>query len=39
MVRFFINVGRNVELTPKIIADEIAELVGILPKSIGRIDI
>ncbi len=39
MVRFFINVGRNVQLTPKIIVDEIAELVGIAPKSIGRIDI
>lgn len=39
MVRFFINVGRNVQLTPKIITDEISELVGIPGKSIGRIDI
>ena len=27
MVRFFINVGRNVQLTPKIVADEVSELV------------
>ncbi|KYG34990.1 DEAD/DEAH box helicase [Alkalihalobacillus trypoxylicola] len=39
MVRFFINVGRNVSLTPKILSDEVAELVGIPSKSIGRIDI
>lgn len=39
MVRFFINVGRNVSLTPKIIVDEVADLVGISPKSIGKIDI
>ncbi len=39
MVRFFINVGRNVQLTPKIIIDEVSELVGIPAKSIGRIDI
>jgi ATP-dependent RNA helicase DeaD len=39
MVRFFINVGRNVQLTPKIIIDEVSELVGIPTKSLGRIDI
>lgn len=39
MIRFFINVGRNVNLTPKILSEEIAELVGIPTKSIGRIDI
>ncbi len=39
MIRFFINVGRNVNLTPKILTEEIAELVGIPSKSIGRIDI
>ncbi len=39
MVRFFINVGRNVQLTPKIIVDEVSEIVGIPTKSIGRIDI
>ncbi|MCD8501659.1 MAG: DEAD/DEAH box helicase [Bacillaceae bacterium] len=39
MVRFFINVGRNVNLTPKIISDEVSDLVGISPKSLGRIDI
>ncbi|WNF35383.1 DEAD/DEAH box helicase [Bacillaceae bacterium IKA-2] len=39
MVRFFINVGRNVKLTPKIIMDEVSELVGIAAKAIGRIDI
>ncbi|KMK77284.1 DEAD/DEAH box helicase [Alkalihalobacillus pseudalcaliphilus] len=39
MVRFFINVGRNVQLTPKIVADEVSELVGISSKAIGRIDI
>lgn len=39
MVRFFINVGRNVQLTPKIVVDEVAELVGISSKTIGRVDI
>jgi ATP-dependent RNA helicase DeaD len=39
MVRFFINVGRNVQLTPKIITDEISDLVGIPAKSMGRVDI
>lgn len=39
MVRFFINVGRNVNMTPKILIEEISELVGIPGKSIGRIDI
>ncbi|WP_413381480.1 DEAD/DEAH box helicase [Alkalihalobacillus sp. 1P02AB] len=39
MIRFFINVGRNVNLTPKILSEEVAELVGIPSKAIGRIDI
>ncbi|UOE92776.1 DEAD/DEAH box helicase [Alkalihalobacillus sp. LMS39] len=39
MVRFFINVGKNVNMSPKILVDEIAELVGIPGKAIGRIDI
>ncbi|MCM3713264.1 DEAD/DEAH box helicase [Halalkalibacter oceani] len=39
MIRFFINVGRNVNMTPKILADEISELVGIPAKEVGRIDI
>lgn len=39
MTRFFINVGRNVDLTPKILAEEVAQLVGIPAKSIGKIDI
>ncbi|WP_096199429.1 DEAD/DEAH box helicase [Bacillus sp. FJAT-45350] len=39
MVRFFINVGRNVNMTPKVLIDEISELVGIPGKTIGRIDI
>lgn len=38
-VRFFINVGRNVNLTPKILIDEVSELVGIPGKLIGKIDI
>ncbi|WP_100373137.1 DEAD/DEAH box helicase [Bacillus sp. FJAT-45037] len=39
MVRFFINVGRNVNMTPKILTEEISELVGIPSKAVGRIDI
>ncbi|SDC43838.1 DEAD/DEAH box helicase [Shouchella lonarensis] len=39
MVRFFINVGRNVNFTPKIVAEEISTLVGIPKQAIGRIDI
>lgn len=39
MTRFFINVGRNVELTPKKVAEEVSQLVGISEKAIGRIDI
>ncbi|WP_062050842.1 DEAD/DEAH box helicase [Bacillus sp. JCM 19034] len=39
MVRFFINVGRNIQLTPKVLVDEISDLVGIPTKSIGKIDI
>ncbi|WP_078554565.1 DEAD/DEAH box helicase [Bacillus alkalicellulosilyticus] len=39
MVRFFINVGKNVNMSPKILIEEIADLVGIPGKAIGRIDI
>jgi len=39
MTRFFINVGRNVELTPKKLVDEVARLVGVNENSVGRIDI
>jgi ATP-dependent RNA helicase DeaD len=39
MVRFFINVGRNVNMTPKILVEAISDLVGIPGKTIGKIDI
>ncbi|WP_088105156.1 DEAD/DEAH box helicase [Halalkalibacter urbisdiaboli] len=39
MVRFFINVGRNVNMSPKVLIEEISELVGIPGKAVGRIDI
>ncbi|MCE7794535.1 DEAD/DEAH box helicase [Salipaludibacillus sp. CUR1] len=39
MTRFFINVGRNVDLTPKKLVDEVSRLIGVNPKSIGKIDI
>ncbi|MFC0558536.1 DEAD/DEAH box helicase [Halalkalibacter alkalisediminis] len=39
MVRFFINVGRNVNMTPKILIEAISDLVGIPSKSVGKIDI
>ncbi|MBB6449242.1 ATP-dependent RNA helicase DeaD [Geomicrobium halophilum] len=39
MVRFFINVGRNVNMSPKILVQEIADAVGIPEKSVGKIDI
>ncbi|WP_100404419.1 DEAD/DEAH box helicase [Bacillus solitudinis] len=39
MVRFFINVGRNVNMSPKVLTEEISELVGIPGKAVGRIDI
>ncbi|WP_018922484.1 DEAD/DEAH box helicase [Salsuginibacillus kocurii] len=39
MVRFFINVGKNVNLTPKILVQEISNTVGLSAKAIGRIDI
>ncbi|UTR15031.1 DEAD/DEAH box helicase [Salipaludibacillus sp. LMS25] len=39
MTRFFINVGRNVDLTPKKLVDEVARLIGVNPKSVGKIDI
>ncbi|MFC4735668.1 DEAD/DEAH box helicase [Bacillus daqingensis] len=39
MTRFFINVGRNVDMTPKKLVDDVSRLVGISPKVIGKIDI
>lgn len=39
MVRFFMNVGRNVNMSPQNLIKEISELVGIPGKAIGRIDI
>jgi len=39
MVRFFMNVGRNVEIKPQDLVKEISEMVGISAKSVGRIDI
>ncbi|WP_202077224.1 DEAD/DEAH box helicase [Caldalkalibacillus salinus] len=39
MVRFFMNVGRNVNMNPKTLLEEVSDLVGISPKVIGRIDI
>ncbi|HBI02748.1 MAG TPA: RNA helicase, partial [Paenibacillaceae bacterium] len=39
MVRFFMNIGRNMEMRPIELVKEIADLVGISDKSIGRIDI
>ncbi|WP_027417892.1 DEAD/DEAH box helicase [Aneurinibacillus terranovensis] len=39
MVRFFLNIGRNLELRPPDLVKEITELVGISSKAIGKIDI
>ncbi|MBG9775452.1 DEAD/DEAH box helicase [Brevibacillus laterosporus] len=39
MVRFFLNVGRNVNMKPQDLVREISESVGIPGKSVGRIDI
>lgn len=39
MVRFFMNVGRNVDIKPQDLVKEVSEMVGITSKSIGRIDI
>jgi ATP-dependent RNA helicase DeaD len=39
MVRFFMNIGRSLDIRPPELVKEISELVGISPKSIGRIDI
>jgi ATP-dependent RNA helicase DeaD len=39
MVRFFINVGKNINLSPKSLAEELSSLVGIPSNSIGKIDI
>lgn len=39
MVRFFLNVGRNVEFTPKNLSETIANFAGVSPKQIGKINI
>ncbi|MFA8438704.1 DEAD/DEAH box helicase [Pueribacillus sp. YX66] len=39
MVRFFLNVGRNIDLHPKILVDEISNTASISKKEIGKIDI
>ncbi len=39
MVRFFINVGRNINMKPQDLIKTITEEVGIPGKSLGRIDI
>lgn len=39
MVRFFINVGRNAKMSPKVLIEEISDIVGIPGKAVGRIDI
>ncbi|GAB7388324.1 DEAD/DEAH box helicase [Bacillaceae bacterium] len=39
MVRFFINVGRNVNIGPQDLVREISDQVGIPGKAVGRIDI
>src|SRR5690606_12475225 len=39
MVRFFLNVGRNIDLHPKKLVDEISTLASISKRDIGRIDI
>ncbi|MBE3562552.1 MAG: DEAD/DEAH box helicase [Hydrogenibacillus schlegelii] len=39
MVRFFLNVGKNINITPKRLVDELSQLAGITPEEIGRIDV
>ncbi len=39
MVRFFINVGRNVDIRPRELVKAIAEQAGIAAKKVGRINI
>lgn len=39
MIRFFINVGRNVNMSPKVLIEEISDSVGIPGRAVGRIDI
>lgn len=39
MVRFFINVGRNVDISPRELVKAIAEQAGIAAKRVGRINI
>ncbi|MBE3596082.1 MAG: DEAD/DEAH box helicase [Hydrogenibacillus sp.] len=39
MVRFFLNVGKNINITPKKLADELSQIAGVSVGEIGRIDI
>ncbi|MBO8170937.1 MAG: DEAD/DEAH box helicase [Bacillaceae bacterium] len=39
MVRFFMNVGKNVNIEPRKLVQDISELAGIPARSIGRIDV
>lgn len=39
MVRFFMNVGKNINIQPDRLGQEIANLAGIPVKSVGRIDV
>jgi ATP-dependent RNA helicase DeaD len=39
MVRFFMNIGRTLDVRPPDLVKEISELVGVSGKAIGRIDI
>lgn len=39
MVRFFLNVGRNVEFTPKNLSEKIVNFADISPRQIGKINI
>lgn len=39
MVRFFINVGRNVNLRPQELSKAISEQAGIAPRQVGKINI
>lgn len=39
MVRFFLNVGRNIDLHPQLLVDEISNAASISKKAIGKIDI
>lgn len=39
MVRFFLNVGRNIDLHPRMLVDEISNTASISKKAVGKIDI